>query len=70
MNEQAIEEMRAELARINQDIIDHPSIDEDDWDLFPMAAEKFGSFAAYDAHYKARNARRRELLRTIGNRNG
>lgn len=67
---QSIEEMRAELARIEQDCRDYPTIDEDEAEDYPKMMAKFGGYANFDRYCRERTARRRQLVRAIQAPNG
>ena len=60
-----LDEMKAELARIEQDCRDYPTIDEDEAEEFPDTMKKFGGYAAYDQHCRERAVRRKVLVRAI-----
>ena len=57
------DEQRAELAAIEADCRNYPTIDEDEAGDFPVTMAKFGGFAAYDKYCRERAARRRILVR-------
>jgi len=62
-------ELEQELAAIEKDYKEYPSMTRAEWDedkdLLPLTVAKFGNYAAYDAHCRQRAARRRVLVRTL-----